>query len=376
MRLVPCLVAASHSQPIPQFSPAESTVAPQPTPSPHPRPSSAPAGTNMQIYTMVPATNGTPNGHQPMNAAQPTFYSNGTTYPASMSQYPMATNHTAPATANGSTYAQPYLTYSTSVSPHQVWQTNGGMVYAPNGQPTPMARSVPESPVDPMMTNSAASPPPQTTSTMYSHSQYANSPPVASTSLQPQSQPQHPTYAYSWTPEQLRAMQQPQQQQVVQQVVQQPIPRPMSAQAQPQPYRENVVPVPQPQPIQHPRVQQAQSASPMPTMSPTMMHMSGSPGPYASPYGDIFGSPTPYAHAHSPSNPAAINPQALSQPPVVERPKPQQPQANTIHLYKQYMQPQMMDAAPAQTAKKLIDVLIAEDTPPTDPETRLWLLTR
>lgn len=377
----PKFVGGSHStQSIPRFGPSES-VTPQPTASPHPPSSTVPAAPNMQIYSMVPAPNGTPtNEHQPMNTAQPTYYSNGTTYPPSMSQYPMATNHTVPAAANGSNYVQPYMPYGANVSPHQVWQTNGGMVYATNGQPTSMARSVPESPVDPMMTNSATSPPPQTTSTMYSHPQYANSPPVASTSLQPQPQPQppHPAYAYGWTPEQLRAMQQQQQQQVVQQVIQQPIPRPIPAQAQPQLYRESVVPAPQPQAIQHPRVQQAQNASPMPTMSPTMMHMSGSPGPYASPYGDMFGSPTPYAHTHSPSNPAAINPQALSQPPAVEQPRPQQAQAqvDTIHLYKQYMQPQMMDAAPAQTAKKLIDVLTAEDTPLTDPQTRLWLLTR
>jgi hypothetical protein len=110
-----------------------------------------------------------------------------------------------------------------------------------------------------------------------------------------------------------------------------------------------------------------------------MMHMSGSPVPFTGSYGDMFGvggSPA-YAHAqHSLSNPAAINPQALSQPSAATQPEPSQPQVNTIYLYKQYMQPQMMDAAPAQTAKKLIDLLSAEDTPPTDPQTRLWLLTR
>ncbi|KDN48029.1 hypothetical protein RSAG8_03045, partial [Rhizoctonia solani AG-8 WAC10335] len=40
------------------------------------------------------------------------------------------------------------------------------------------------------------------------------------------------------------------------------------------------------------------------------------------------------------------------------------------------MQPQMMDAAPAETARRLIDLLTAEGTPQTDPQTRLWLLTR
>ncbi|CAE7177186.1 unnamed protein product, partial [Rhizoctonia solani] len=89
----------------------------------------------------------------------------------------------------------------------------------------------------------------------------------------------------------------------------------------------------------------------------------------------IFNAGSPvYAHSPSPNNPAGINPQALSQPPAVQRPKPQS--VNTIHLYKQYMQPQMMDASPAETARKLINLLTAEDTPQTDPQTRLWLLTR
>lgn len=354
------MVQFSHPEPIPRPSHA--------TPPPNPP--------NMQMYTVVPPTNGAPtNGHQQVNTTQPTYYSNGTGYPAPMPQYSIPQGHAVSGAPSNNTYGSPYL-YSNAVSAHQVWHPNGGMVYTPNGQPAPMARPMPESPVDTMLANAAASPPPRATPPLYSHPQYTNSPPVAPAAHQPL---QHANYGYTWTPEQLRAMQQQQQQQQQQQpAAQQPVPRTMPAQAQPQPYRESVIPIAQAQPLQHSRVQ-AQSASPMPTMSPTMMHMTGSPVPYAGPYGDMFnvgGSPA-YAHVqHSPGNPAAINPKALSQPSVVEPPKEQQPQADTIYLYKQYMQPQMMDAAPAQTAKRLIDLLTAEDTPLTDPHTRLWLLTR
>ncbi|KAL5637147.1 hypothetical protein ACGC1H_000960 [Rhizoctonia solani] len=364
-------MAAPHpAQPVHQFSHPE-PVAPPPSHDPRPtvrNTNTQPTG--MQMYPM-PANNGAAptNGHQQINTAQSSYYSNGATY-APMPQYTMTPNHQAPnAPSNTATYNSQYMSYSPS--PHQVWQTNGGMVYTPNGQ----ARPIPESPVDPMLANSATSPPPRATPPIYTHPQYTNSP-VSSTSHLP---PQQANYAYpAWTPEQLQMMQQQQQRQQRQPPQTQVVPSapaPAPAQAQP-PYRAAVVPVQQRQQMQHQRVQQTQSTSPIPTMSPTMMHMVGSPVPFAGPYPDMFNTGSPaYAHSHpSPSNPAAINPQALSQPPAVEQPKPQP--VNTVHLYKQYMQPQMMDAAPAETARKLIDRLTAEDTPQTDPQTRLWLLTR
>ncbi|KAF8603533.1 hypothetical protein BDV93DRAFT_164642 [Ceratobasidium sp. AG-I] len=360
--------ADTHStQPISQFNPVEAAI-PQPTASPHPGPSSSSAAT-MQIYPMVSTPNGTStNGQSQMNTMQPTYYSNGSPYSAPMVNYSQTTSHATPNTINGSSYMSPYITYGPGMSPHQVWQTNGGPVYASNGQTGQIQHAVSESPIDPMLnTTSSASPAPQTAPPMYTHAAYAASPPP----VMPQQQAQPSTYPYTWTPEQARAIQQQQQQQQ-QQTLQQPIPRPIPAQDTARKYRASVVPI-----QAHPRVQQAQSASPMPTMSPTMMHVTGSPAPYPGPYGDMYNVGPQSAYVQS--NPAAINPQALSHPSpstsTLGSNSPQ-PLVNTVHMYKQYMQPQMMDAAPAQTAKKLINVLTAENTPETDPQTRLWLLTR
>ncbi|CUA70404.1 ELKS/Rab6-interacting/CAST family member 1 [Rhizoctonia solani] len=359
------------AQPVHQFSHPE-PVAPQPSHDPRPAVRNTNTQSAMQMYSM-PVNNGAAptNGHQQMNTAQSAYYPNGTAYSTPMPQYTMTQNHQTPnAPSNPTAYNSQYMPYSPS---HQVWQTNG-MVYTPNGQ----ARPIPGSPVDPMLANSATSPPaPRATPPIYTHPQYTNSP-VPSTPHQ--LPPQQANYAYTtWTPEQLQMMQQQRQQrppdvQVISSAqVQAPAP-PAPVPVQPKPtYRAAVVPIAQRPAIQHQRVQQTQNANPMPTMSPTMIHMGGSPVPFAGPYPDIFSAGSP-AYAHSPSNPAAINPQALSQPLAVEQPKPQL--VNTVHLYKQYMQPQMMDAAPAETAKKLIDLLTAEDTPQTDPQTRLWLLTR
>ncbi|CAE6404328.1 unnamed protein product [Rhizoctonia solani] len=315
----------------------------------------------VQMYSMQTNAPIPVNGHQQMNTTQSAYYPNGATYSSPMSQYTMAANHQAPsAPPNNAAYNSQYMAYAPS--PHHVWQPNGGTVYQPNGQ----ARPISEPPVDPRLPNHAASTPPQATPPIYAHPQYTNSP-VSAASHQPPP-PQQGNYAYAWTSEQLQMVQQQQQRQSTEV---QPMPHvPAPAQAQPI-YRAAVQPIAQ---MQH-RIQQAQSASPI-TMSPTVMHMANSPVPFTGQYQDVFnvGSPA-YAQAqHSPNNPAAINPQALSQPLVVKQPKPQL--VDTIHLYKQYMQPQMMDAAPAETARRLIKLLTAEDTPETDPQTRLWLLTR
>ncbi|KAG9092564.1 hypothetical protein FS749_015621 [Ceratobasidium sp. UAMH 11750] len=349
-----------HSEPhsTQQFASA-GPVAPQPVPSPLPRPSSTAAPPNMQIYPAIPVTNGAVGNAQPQlnTAIQPTYYSNGSSYTTPVSHYPQTAGHASPPGAvNGTSYSTSYMAYGSGMSPTQVWQSNGAMVYAPNGQ----SHAAPATPIDTMLANAASPPPAQTTTPIYPQTAYANSPPVSSATPQPQAQ--HASYTYNWTPEQLRAIQQQQQ-----------LPPIPTASGQQRPYRATVVPVPQPQ---HARVQQTQSASPMPTMSPRMMHMSGSPVPYPNAYGDMFNSGVSSPYSHAQSNPASINPQALSQPAPSTSTPTLKPQANTIHLYKQYMQPQMMDQAPVQTAKNLINVLTAEKTPETDPETRLWLLTR
>ncbi|KAF8681259.1 SNF2 family N-terminal domain [Rhizoctonia solani] len=347
------------TQQVHQFSHSE-PIAPRPA---HDPPQTRPAQPEVQMYTMQ--ANSPPaaaNGHQQINTPQP-YYPNGAAYSTPMPQYTMTANHQTPnAPPNNAAYNTQYMTYAPS--PHHVWQANNGVVYQPNGQNRPIS----EPPVDSILANHAASPPPpQATPPIYAHPQYTNSP-VSAGSHQPLP-PQQGNYGYTWTPEQLQMIQQQRQQRQPAEIQSMPhVPSPAPAQP---PYRATVQPISQ---MQH-RVQQAQSASPI-TMSPTMMHMGNSPVPFTGQYQDMFsvGTPAFVQAQHSSSNPAGINPQALSQPPVVKQPKLQQ--VDTIHLYKQYMQPQMMDAAPAETAKKLIKLLTAEDTPETDPQTRLWLLTR
>ncbi|KAG9127767.1 hypothetical protein FRC07_009892 [Ceratobasidium sp. 392] len=360
-------LAESHSTQ--QFASADSVV-PQPVPSPLPRPPSATAPSNMQIYPPISVTNGAVGNGQPQlnTVIQPTYYSNGSSYNAPVSHYPQTAGHASPPGAvNGGSYSTPYMAYGPGMSPTQVWQNGGGMVYAPNGQPSQMSHAAPETPTDAIFANTATPPPPQTTTPIYSQTPYASSPPISSTTPQPQAQ--HGAYGYNWAPEQLRAMHQQQQQQQQQQQLP-PIP---TGQVLPRNYRATVVQVSQRQPA---RVQQVQSPSPVPTMSPGMMHMSGSPVTYPSAYGDMFNSGVSSPYSHAQSNPASINPQALSQPAPSTSVLEPKPAVNTIHLYKPYMQPHMMDQTPVQTAKNLINVLTAETTPETDPETRLWLLTR
>ncbi|CAE6397231.1 unnamed protein product [Rhizoctonia solani] len=342
----------SHSEPVasqPPYDPPTQTQAVHPS--------------ETQMYSMQPNNASSPNGHQPMNNAQSAYYPNGATYSTPIPQYTMTTNHQAPsAPPNNAAYNSQYMPYG--LSQHHVWHTNGGVVYQPNGQ----ARPISEPPVDQMLVNHAASPPPpQATPPIYAHPQYTNSP-VSAASHQPLP-PQQGNFAYTWTPEQLQAMQQQRQQRQPTEV--QPMTHAPTPPQTQQMYRATV----QPMSVMQHRIQQAQSASPM-AMSPTVMHMANSPGSFTGQYQDIFsvGSPAYSQTHHSPNNPAGINPQALSQPSAVKQSKPQL--VDTIHLYKQYMQPQMMDAAPAETARKLIKLLTAEDTPETDPQTRLWLLTR
>ncbi|KAG8725895.1 hypothetical protein FRC12_023908, partial [Ceratobasidium sp. 428] len=282
-----------------QFASAEPVAPRSVGPSPLP-PSPATVPPNMQIYPPISVTNGVVGNGQPQlnTAIQPTYYSNGSSYTTPVSHYSQTTGHASPPGAvNGASYSTPYMAYGSGMSPTQVWQNNGGMVYASNGQSNQMSHVAPEAPIDTMLANTATPPPAQTATPIYSQPTYAASPPISSAA--PQSQAQHSPFGYNWTPEQLRAMHQ--QQQLQQQQQQQQLPPIPSGQTMQRNYRATVVQVPQRQPA---RVQQSQSPAPMPTMSPGMMHMSGSPVPYANAYGDMFNSGVSSPYAHAQSNPA------------------------------------------------------------------------